>query len=167
MFDAQVCCSGRVVVDVMRVLHTNDLLRLYSLTDISMHVLGNTFETLSAEQVQSLLRSNNRLGWNRAMQSILAPADLALDVLSRKDVLIEVVEVSRVVGLPLQNVYIRGQMARVLSLLLMHTTKESIVIPSTSKELDKSTLRNAAMVIDPLHQSASNPNGIGTVGMHR
>ena len=151
----------------MRVLHTNDALRLYSLTDISLHVLGKTFETLSTEQTMSLLRGNDRLGWSRAMQSVLAPADLALDVLSRKDVLIELVELSRVVGLPLQNVYIRGQMARVLSLLLIHTTKQSIVIPSTSTELDKNPLRSSAMVVDPLPQSPANPEGIGTVGLHR
>lgn len=40
----QVRCAGRVVIDMMRIIQQQDALRLYSLGEISMATLGQTFE---------------------------------------------------------------------------------------------------------------------------
>ncbi len=142
-------------------------LRLYSLGDISMHVLGRTFEVLSTAQLESLFAGMDRLGWNRAMQAGLSPAVLALDVLSKNNGVIEMVEVARITGMPFSYVYIRGQMARVTSLLQIHATRQDVVIPTTTEEiLDKAALTKCALLLDPSVPSPSNPEGINTVGLH-
>lgn len=163
----EVHCSGRVVLDLMRVVQMGEALRIYSLGDISMHVLGRTFEVLSTAQLESLFAEEDRLGWSRAMQAGLSPAVLALDVLSMKNGVAELVEVARVTGMPLAYVYIRGQMARVTSLLQIHATRQGVVIPTTTEGLlDKTALAWNALLLDPSVPSASNPEGISTVGLH-
>ncbi len=163
----EVHCPGRVVLDPMRVIQMGEALRLYTIGSIAMHVLRQTFEVLAPKQREALLASDNRLHWNRAMQAGLSPALLALDVLSKKNGVAELVEVARVTGLPLANVYIRGQMARVTSLLQIHATRHGVVIPtSTVGALDKTTLAQCALLLDPSHPTPSNPDSIGTVGLH-
>ena len=163
----EVHCPGRVVLDLMRVIQMGEALRLYSLGDISMHVLGRTFEVLSTAQLESLFAEQDRLGWSRAMQAGLSPAVLALDVLSKKNGVAELVEVARVTGMPLAYVYIRGQMARVTSLLQIHATRQGVVIPTTTEGLlDKAALAKCALLLDPSVPSPSNPEGISTVGLH-
>ena len=163
----EVHCPGRVVLDIMRVVQMGEALRLYSLGDISMHVLGRTFEVLSTAQLESLFVEQDRLGWSRAIQSGLSTAVLALDVLSKKNAVAELVEVARVTGMPLAYVYIRGQMARVTSLLQIHATRQGVVIPTTTEGLlDKAALAKCALLLDPSVLSPSNPEGISTVGLH-
>lgn len=117
---------------------------------------------LTPQQIENLLPHH------RALYAALAPADLALDVLSKKNSIMEVVELARITGLPLSTIYIRGQMSRVTSLLLTHSCARGVVVPtSTEGMLDKSGLNQCALVMCPLPQSPENPNGMATVGMHR
>jgi DNA polymerase elongation subunit (family B) len=123
---------------------------------------------LTEAQLTELLGSSDRPRRRRAMQGALSVPDLALDVLHAKNVISEVVELSRVTGLGMGLITIRGQMARVLSLLLLHTHRANMVVPTNTEGLlDKHPLTCSAYVMDPMPQSDANPEGIGTVGMHR
>ena len=117
--------------------------------------------------IVALLVGEDGVGWSRALQGGLAPAVLALDVLSKKNGMVELVEIARVTGMMLQHIYIRGQMARVSSLLQVHATRQGVVIPTTTEGLlDKTQLNRSALLLDPSLPTASNPEAIGTVGMH-
>lgn len=163
----EVHCPGRVVLDLMRVIQMSEALRLYTLGDISMHVLGRTFEVLDTGSVEALLTEEDSINWARAMEAGLSPAVLALDVIAKKNAVAELVEIARVTGMSLAHVYIRGQMARVTSLLQIHASRQGVVVPtSTDGLLDKAALGKSALLLDPSQPSPSNPEGIGTVGLH-
>lgn len=103
---------------MMRIIQQQDALRLYSLGDISMATLNQTFEVrslgvgskrgfiltvlsvsnsstlpkqvLTESQMAELLGSSQRVDRRRAMAGALSAADLAVDVMQRKDVVSEV-----------------------------------------------------------------------------
>lgn len=178
-------CPGRVVLDLMRVTQMQDALRLYSLGEISISVLGKTFEALDTGQTEALLRGDGdaggggghtddaggggaRVAVGRALRAFLSTADLALEVLAKRNAVAELVEVSRVTGQQLRDVYIRGQMSRVSSLLQSHCHALGVVIPaSTDDLLDKQALNRAAFLLDPSPPSTENPEAIGTAGLRR
>lgn len=170
-------CPGRVVLDMMRVLQMGEALRLYTLGDISQSLLNKTFETLDTATTEALLRQaaaddeavgGGRAAAGRALRAFLSTADLALEVLAKRNAVAELVEVSRVTGQQLRDVYVRGQMSRVSSLLQQHCHALGIAVPAdTSDLLDKQQLNRSAYLIDPSPPSADSPDAIGTAGLRR
>lgn len=105
----EVTCSGRVVLDLMRVIQMQDPMRFYSLGEISMSILNKTFETLDVKQTEDLLHAkptaptttsavDSRVVVARALRAFLSVTDLAMDVLVKRNAVAELVEVSRVTG---------------------------------------------------------------------
>lgn len=114
-------CSGRVVLDLMRVSQMQDVLRFYSLGEISMTILGKTFERLDTQQTEDLLHAkpaaptstsavDSRVAVARALQAFLSVTDLAIDVLVKRNAVAELVEVSRVTGQVCTCVCVHGLM---------------------------------------------------------
>lgn len=171
-------CPGRVVLDLMRVTQMGEALRLYTLGEISQSLLGKTFETLDTATTEALLQqaaaaddadgTGGRIAVARVLRAFLSTADLALEVLAKRNAVAELVEVSRVTGQMLRDVYIRGQMSRVSSLLQQHCHASGIVIPAdTSDLLDKQQLNRSAYLVDPSPPSVDSPDGVGTAGLRR
>lgn len=145
----------------MRVIQKSEALRLYSLGDISMHVLGRIFEVLSTillcwngppglePRYTSRVKSRSAcLG--RAAQQEWGGRDGRGGTHHRYAIFV--------------RVYSRSNGARDQP---ADATRQDVIVPTTTEGLlDKAGLTKCAILLDPSVPSPSSPEGISTVGLH-
>eukprot|EP00753_Platysulcus_tardus_P007878 PLAT15516.2.p1 GENE.PLAT15516.2~~PLAT15516.2.p1 ORF type:complete len:686 (-),score=224.56 PLAT15516.2:1116-3173(-) len=155
---------GRVVLDSMRYVQLKASLRVYSLSLISEHFFAQPMETVEEETIAEWFWSDgDGSRRRRAALFVCARAQLARRVLTARLAVEELVEMARVTGLPMRQVWTRGQMLRSWSLLLRCCRQHGFVVPAARS---RKGMNEGPLILDPCPPSEEHPHGLGSAGLH-
>jgi DNA polymerase delta subunit 1 len=124
---------GRFVMDMYQFIQTNPnyKLRSMSLNSVALHFLGDQKEDVHFSQIAKLQEKDAE---SRRLLAVycLKDCDLPLRLMQRLMVLPQLVEMSRVTGVPLTYLMTKGQQIKVMSQICRYALKEEIIIPKIS-----------------------------------
>ena len=130
---------GRITMDVFELIKTNYKLRAYNLNAVAQHFLGDQKkEDLSYKYIPRYQRESPKtrgLIAKYCMQDTLL-VSLLIDKLQ---LVVNNIEMARVVGVCMLDVWERGESFKILRKLMQYTTPRSIFIPSYQKNDDGHT----------------------------
>eukprot|EP00164_Ancoracysta_twista_P015282 GFYU01025191.1.p1 GENE.GFYU01025191.1~~GFYU01025191.1.p1 ORF type:complete len:977 (-),score=241.08 GFYU01025191.1:11-2566(-) len=153
---SDILAVGRLVIDMMRVVQVDEAHRTYSVTEISLAHFKESIETIKHTDVQTLWNGTapNR---TRLAQISNKVSRLAIRLMLKKQTITEAVELGRVTGLALKNVFTRGQMARVWSLVLRQANQQGFVVPAKVHDDKLGGITEGPLILDPSHKAPDRP----------
>lgn len=113
----QLCCSGRVALDMMVIVKMEQKLRSYTLNYVSEHILKQRKDDVSHTMISSLWESGPE-GCAILCRYCMKDATLPRLLMDKLCVISRFAEMARVCGVPVQYLLQRGQQIKVMSQLL-------------------------------------------------
>lgn len=142
---------GRFIMDMYEVISTNPTykFRSYSLNSVSKHFLSDQKEDVHYSQINNLQNGDSS---SRRTLAVYCLKDAELPVLLMKKLMTitQLIEMSRVTGVPITYLLSKGQQIKVLSQVARRAFDENIIIPKKEHTGDEmSTDFVGATVIEP------------------
>ncbi|KAK2954122.1 putative DNA polymerase delta catalytic subunit [Blattamonas nauphoetae] len=119
----------------------------YSLNSVSQHFLGAQKEDVHW-CIISDLQEKDAESRQRLAVYCLKDALLPLKLMDKLKVVANFTELSRVTGVPMSYLSIRGQQIRVISLLYRHANQKDMIVPNLKKQITEEKYQGAT-VIEP------------------
>ena len=130
---------GRITMDVFELIKTNYKLRAYNLNAVSQHFLGDQKkEDLSYKDIPRYQKESP------ATRGIIAKyclqdTVLVMLLIDKLQLVINNIEMARVVGVNMLDVWERGQSFKILRKLMQYTARSNVFIPSFEKNSEGKT----------------------------
>ncbi|KAI5170722.1 DNA polymerase delta subunit 1 [Nematocida sp. LUAm3] len=141
----EVNIPGRVLFDAFEVVRKEFKLDSYSLNNVANAFLGEMKEDVHYSEIPKLFKGSKetrkRLG-TYCMKDALLP----LQIIFKKNLLINYCELARVTGVPLEYLVNRGQGVRVLSQIVRAAKKSGYILPDVPEDM---TEYEGAFVMEP------------------
>ncbi|MBI3413300.1 MAG: DNA polymerase elongation subunit [Candidatus Aenigmarchaeota archaeon] len=130
---------GRVVADSYQLVKKNFSFKRYGLTDVSRILLKQEKLDVAHSEISKLWNSGDKDKIARLIEYARKDAELALDLVVKKQLLDKYIELSKLSGLLLQDSLDGGEATRVENLLLREFNKRDYVMPCKpdSSEISK------------------------------
>jgi DNA polymerase delta subunit 1 len=144
--------DGRVVFDMLQYIRREHKLSSYSLNSVSAHFLGQQKEDVHHSIIADLQRGSAE-DRRRLAVYCLKDAFLPQRLCDKLMVMINHVEMSRVVGVPLDFLLSRGQQIKVVSMLLRKCKPLGFLMPTLPRSAgagDDDVAFEGATVIEPM-----------------
>ncbi len=120
---------GRVVADSYQLIKKNFSFKRYGLTDVSKILLKEEKHDVAHSEISKLWNSGDREKIARLAEYARKDAELALNLVVRKQLLDKYIELSKLSGVLLQDSLDGGESTRVENLLLREFNKRNYVVP--------------------------------------
>ncbi|KCZ82291.1 hypothetical protein H312_00314 [Anncaliia algerae PRA339] len=140
--------DGRLVFDMYQVIKKDYKLRSYSLNNVSVHFLGDQKEDLPFYEIKKLQEKDKNTR-KRIATYCLKDSYLPIILFNKLNTLLNYTELSRVTGIPIEWVTLRGQSIKVLS-LIYRKTKESGYLCPTLEVVENDSTYEGGFVMDPI-----------------
>ena len=141
--------KGRVIFDVLPYMFRNHKLSSYSLNSVSAEFLGQQKEDVH-HSIISDLQMGSDADRRRLAVYCLKDAYLPQQLLNKLSVIVNLVEMARVTGVPLNYLSSRGQQIKVFSMILRKCRRENLLIPNIAKHGNEADAGyEGATVIEP------------------
>ena len=147
----EVKVSGRVLIDMLPVIRGDTKLRSYTLNNVSTTFLDGMKKEDVHHSAISKLQNGTDLQRRKLAKYCLRDAELPLLLMSKLMSFINLVEMARVTGVPLNLLLQRAQQIRVQSMLLWKSAETYFLVPCFPKKDDDLEDEEwiGAEVIDP------------------
>jgi len=140
--------DGRVQFDMLAVIQKEQKLCSYSLNAVSAEFLGEQKEDVHYSQIGELFEANADTRRRLAVYC-LKDAYLPVKLMEKLLCMYNYVEMARVTGTPINFLLNRGQMIKVVSMLLRKARELNFVMPTTRSQPSDEKFEGAT-VLDPL-----------------
>ncbi|RYY86688.1 hypothetical protein EON63_05385 [archaeon] len=141
--------NGRIIFDLLPYMFRNHKLSSYSLNSVSAEFLNSQKEDVHHSMI-SELQAGNDADRRRLAVYCLKDAYLPWQLMCKLSILVNYIEMSRVTGVPLNFILLRGQQIKVFSMLLRKCKKSKMLIPHVNKVgAQEEGGYEGATVIDP------------------
>ncbi len=120
---------GRVVADSYQLIKKNFSFKRYGLTDVSKILLKEEKHDVAHSEISKLWNSGDREKITRLVEYARKDAELALNLVVKKQLLDKYIELSKLSGVLLQDSLDGGESTRVENLLLREFNKRNYVVP--------------------------------------
>lgn len=120
---------GRVVADSYQLIKKNFSFKRYGLTDVSRILLKQEKLDVAHSEISKLWNSGDKDKLARLIEYARKDAELALDLVVKKQLLDKYFELSKLSGVLLQDSLDGGEATRVENLLLREFNKKNYVVP--------------------------------------
>ncbi|RVD93034.1 dna polymerase delta catalytic subunit [Tubulinosema ratisbonensis] len=147
--------DGRLIFDLYQIIKKDYKLRSYSLNNVSVHFLGDQKEDLPFYEIKKLQEKDKNTR-KRIATYCLKDSYLPLVLFNKLNILLNYTELSRVTGIPVDWVTLRGQSIKVLSLIFRKTKECDYLCPTLEVTENESTYEGG-FVMDPLKGFYSDP----------
>ncbi|KAF7684228.1 DNA polymerase delta catalytic subunit [Astathelohania contejeani] len=145
--DKEVEIQGRLVLDMLQIIRREHKLRSYTLNAVSVHFLGEQKEDVPFYAMRAL-QDGDRDTRRRIATYCLTDTMLPLRLLAHLNTLVNLTEMARVTGVPVDYLSTRGQSIKVLSLIYRRARQEGYIIPVMEDGNDRTY--EGGFVMDPL-----------------
>eukprot|EP01084_Bolivina_argentea_P116191 206499_1 len=120
--------TGRIQMDLLPIIRRNHKLRSYSLNSVSYHFLLSQKEDVEYSIIGTL-QTGTADTRRRLAAYCLKDSLLVLKLISKLQTTINLIEMARVTGVPINFLITRGQQIKVLSQLYRHSKTKDLIIP--------------------------------------
>ncbi len=120
---------GRIVADSYQLVKKNFSFKRYGLTDVSKILLKEEKHDVAHSEISKLWNSGDKEKITRLVEYARKDAELALNLVVRKQLLDKYIELSKLSGVLLQDSLDGGESTRVENLLLREFNKRNYVVP--------------------------------------
>lgn len=130
---------GRITMDVFELIKTNYKLRAYNLNAVSRHFLGDQKkEDMSYKDIPRYQRTSSA---TRAVLAKYCMQDTVLVslLIDKLQLVVNNIEMARVVGVCMLDVWERGQSFKILRKLLQYTKRMAVFVPTYARNDDGNT----------------------------
>jgi len=149
--------SGRIQMDLLPIIRRDHKLRSYSLNSVSFHFLGSQKEDVDYSIIGDLQNGNEETR-RRLAAYCLKDSILPMQLIAKLQTTINLIEMARVTGVPINFLITRGQQIKVLSQLYRVTKKKELIIPylqydreaAQQAQSDGGVAYEGATVIEPV-----------------
>eukprot|EP01031_Cornospumella_fuschlensis_P034500 gene34500-41770_t len=124
--------NGRIIFDLLPYMFRNHKLSSYSLNSVSAEFLNSQKEDVHHSMI-SELQAGSDADRRRLAVYCLKDAYLPWQLMCKLSILVNYIEMSRVTGVPLNFILLRGQQIKVFSMLLRKCKKSRMLIPHVNK----------------------------------
>ncbi|KAL0265845.1 UNVERIFIED_CONTAM: hypothetical protein PYX00_011563 [Menopon gallinae] len=121
--------EGRLVFDMYQIIKREYKLRSYSLNSISVHFLGEQKEDVPYYEIKKL-QDGDRDTRKRIASYCLKDTHLPLRLFHKLNVVLNHAELSRVMGVPISYITVRGHSIKCLSLILRKAKEMGYICPT-------------------------------------
>ena len=120
---------GRITMDVFELIKTNYKLRAYNLNAVSKHFLGDQKDDMDYKLIPSYQRESSQ---TRGLLAKYCMQDTVLvsNLIDKLQLLTNNIEMARVVGVCMLDVWERGQSFKILRKLMQYTKPRRVFIPT-------------------------------------
>lgn len=130
-------CAGVVNMDLLGILQRDMKLGSYTLNNVSEVILGEKKDDVHHSEIPLLL-GRSRDGRTVILEYCFKDADLPLDIILKRRILINLVQLSRVTGSDLDGLVSKGQTHKSKTLMMKHAKLRNMILPTlTQLEKDK------------------------------
>ncbi|KAK7079689.1 error-prone translesion synthesis, partial [Halocaridina rubra] len=127
---SQIHITGRIVLNIWRLMRAEVALQSYTLPNVAYHVLHQRIPTFSHDDLREWwLIDNTRF---RTLEYYITRCDLTIDLLHRLDLIPRTAELARLFGIQFYDVLARGSQFRVESMMLRLARGSNMVAISPS-----------------------------------
>ena len=129
---------GRITMDVFELIKTNYNLRAYNLNAVAQHFLGDKKDDMDYKLIPKYQRESAQ---TRALLAKYCLQDTVLvsNLIDKLQLVINNIEMARVVGVCMLDVWERGQSFKILRKLMQYTKPRRVFIPSYQRNDDGHT----------------------------
>lgn len=139
--------EGRLILDVYQIIKKEHPLRSYSLNNVSVHFLGEQKEDVPFYEIKKLQEGDKETR-KRIASYCLKDTYLPLRLLDKLNIVASHTELSRVTGVPIDYITIRGQSIKMHSLILRKAKEMGYVCP-TLEITDTESSYEGGYVMEP------------------
>ena len=120
---------GRITMDVFELIKTNYQLRAYNLNAVSKHFLGDQKDDMDYKLIPKYQRESSQ---TRGLLAKYCMQDTVLvsNLMDKLQLLTNNIEMARVVGVRMLDVWERGQSFKILRKLLQYTKPRDVFVPT-------------------------------------
>ncbi|KAA6390874.1 MAG: putative DNA polymerase delta catalytic subunit [Streblomastix strix] len=147
--------DGRVMIDMLTVMQNEHKLTSYSLNSVSQKFVGEQKEDVHYSIIATLFEIDAESRQRLAVYC-LKDSLLPLKLMDKMKVIVNFAEMSRVTGVPMSYLTMRGQQVRVISQLQRKAMAKNMVVPSV-KQVVTDDKYQGATVIDPIKGFYADP----------
>lgn len=143
---------GRVQLDLLPIIRRDHKLRSYSLNSVSFHFLRQQKEEVAYNMISVLHNGPNADAESRRRLAVYCLKDsmLPLRLMQKLMIAINLIEMARVTGVPINFLITRGQQIKVLSQLYRKARQHGLLIPSRERMQNDNSSFDGATVIEPM-----------------
>jgi len=139
--------DGRIMTDILPYVQREHKLRSYRLNAVASHFLKETKDDVKHTEIKGLWQSDSK-SRSKLAHYCYMDAVLPLRLNDKLMVIVNMVEMARVTGVPMNYLILRGQSVKVLAQILRHSVLEDYVIPAL-KTGDSDGQFTGATVLEP------------------
>ncbi|XP_057871729.2 DNA polymerase zeta catalytic subunit isoform X2 [Cryptomeria japonica] len=151
--------SGRIVLNLWRIMRGELNLRVYSLESVTEAVLRRKIPNIPWSTLKSWFASGPGRGRFRCIEYIIDRAQLSLAIMDQMDMINRTSELARVFGIEFFSVLSRGSQYRVESMMLRlaHTQNFLVVSPSKQQVASQPAMECLPLVMEPESKFYTDP----------
>lgn len=130
---------GRITMDVFELIKTNYALRSYTLNNVSKHFLGDQQkDDMDYKLIPTYQRESSK---TRGLLAKYCMQDTVLvsNLIDKLQLVVNNIEMARVVGVCMLDVWERGQSFKILRKLMQYTKPRRVFIPSYQRDDEDNT----------------------------
>ncbi|MEM5871623.1 MAG: DNA-directed DNA polymerase [Candidatus Aenigmatarchaeota archaeon] len=120
--------SGRIIADTFELVKRDFHLKRYDLNTVAMELLGEEKEPVKRSQIEKFWKGTYEQ-FNILVKYAKKDAKIALDLLTKLNLLDKYIALAKVSGTLLQGILDSGETARIENLMLREFNKEGYIIP--------------------------------------
>ncbi|ORY93093.1 delta DNA polymerase, partial [Syncephalastrum racemosum] len=143
-----VVLTGRLEMDVIRILRREIKMSRYSLNEASKFILGKNKDDVHFSEI-SKLHKGNADSRRRLAQYCLKDAILPLEIMEKLTMVSNYTQMSRVAGVPIRRLLASGQRMRIVTQLQHYATAQGFIIPMIENQDYTDIHREPTEVISP------------------
>jgi len=121
-------CSGIVNLDLLGVIQRDMKLNSYTLNNVALEVLKRQKDDVHHSEIPVLCNKSTE-GRTIVLGYCFTDADLPLDIILKRKILTNLVQLSRVTGSDLQGLIEKGQTHKSKTLIMKHTKRLNMILP--------------------------------------
>ncbi|KAJ6254963.1 intein-containing DNA polymerase delta catalytic subunit precursor [Anaeramoeba flamelloides] len=145
---------GRVEFEIKQIVQLDFKLRRYTLHTIALKFLGKQYDNINYSTIQKL-QKGDCTSRTRICKYMIRDCQIILNLFDKLLILITCIELSRVVGIPMNYVFSRGESIKVISLLFRMAHPQGYLIPIIKS--NEMTQHPGSLIIDPQVGFYENP----------
>lgn len=154
--------SGRIQIDLLKVIQREHALPSYKLDNVSKHFLKNAKHDLPPDQIMTRFKSGTPKDLRIIAEYCIQDCILVNDLFDKLSILANTIGMSNVCSVPLSFLFTRGQGIKVFSLIAKTCRRKGYLFPTLPKvtEDSKEPGYEGAIVLDPIPGLYFEPIGV-------
>lgn len=149
--DMETTVDGRIIFDMLMYMRRNHKLSSYTLNSVCGEFLQNQQKEDVHHSIISDLQNGTDEDRHRLATYCLQDANLPLLLMDKLSVLVNYIEMSRVTGVPMDQIISGGQQIKVFSMILRKCRQVNLLVPTHSKSgVGADDTYEGATVLDPI-----------------